>query len=106
MEQPNKPTPKGRSGLILALLRQAQKTRPGEEASASPAEPPKPRGRAALMQKLAAMSTKGVGEEPSTSAIVPKVEQVVEVTKKLESTTLEAEATTDKPAYYRGQLNN
>lgn len=101
MADPSKPTPKGRASLLLSLLRQAEESKPGGDGAAtSSVEPPKPRGRAALLQRMAEMSTKpGSGSgEPSGS------KPVAEVTKKLAQTTLESKSEVPtETAYYKGR---
>lgn len=99
------PPPKGRGAVLMKLLAQLKEQKPGEQSqpSESTEEPPRPRGRAVLMQKIAEMRAARkvvVGEEPGTSreggSSACSTVKVEEVTEKLEVATLA------EPCFYKG----
>ncbi|XP_018335086.1 piwi-like protein Ago3 [Agrilus planipennis] len=83
------PTTKGRGAKLIEAIRKAQEIRPGKEpseASTSEPPPPKPRGRAALLQKLVeAKHKQPIGIEPCAGTSATSISESERVTPETET---------------------
>lgn len=103
-EEPKRDPPpsRGRGATLLALLKKQQELRSqnvegaGDAASGSsttaPSSPPKPRGRAAMLQKLAELKLTRAGSSVDDTASVASVTETMSVKEAAE------------PCYYEGKF--
>nr|XP_023021942.1 piwi-like protein Ago3 [Leptinotarsa decemlineata] len=124
----DRPPPKGRGAAMLALMKKrGQEKAVGVQPEESPpAEPPKPRGRAALLQKLQESKLKKVGADTSSSVVAstsliqeapitatkatapvsassPKETSVAKSVEELSRATSEISLTEQDPVFYKGE---
>lgn len=85
--------PRGRGARLLEAFRKIQE-KPGSSTSTEPSEPPKPRGRAALFQRLAELKeTQSIGKTTTTTT-----EEVTTVTESLATTAI------NEPCLFQGKI--